>query len=97
MWSLVKSEDRSRYGIKLLQEHIWFAGRDPVPSPVQFYVLGYKLHFRLDCKASVKKALSKTALTLAVFTRRVSFEEIFKKLFVKGCLEAEFEFWCMDF
>lgn len=96
MWSLIKSEDKSGYGIKLLQGHIQFAGCDPVPS-LEFSELGYKLHFRFDCKASVKKALSKAALILEVLTRRVFFEEIFKKLFAKGCLEAEFEFWCMHF
>lgn len=70
MWSVIKSEDRSRYRIKLFQGYIQFAGCDPVPSPIEFSELGHKLHFRLDCKTSVKKALSKTALTPGVFTMR---------------------------
>lgn len=40
MWSLIKSEDRSRYGIELLQGHIGFAGCDPVPSLTEFSELG---------------------------------------------------------
>lgn len=73
---------------------------DLIPSLVGFSELGCVPHFWFRCKGSVKKALRKATLSLEVLPRRVSFEETFKKLTVKGGLNTKFkctEFKCMHF